>query len=185
MVDKRRQHCICLGGRTVSRAAQAALARCSVSLWSVVIRLICSANMASRSGSVSINIRLMRTWSICRCSIVNDCSGISVITPDVPIRRGEFQYSRQRRVPTEITVGRFINRTFGDAALERQNQVAGSDSSSARSSVARSCLESSTSFSTLLSFVNASAICSSSSNVEGDIWAFPTGDIKTIVGPLP
>ncbi len=67
------------------RIVQAALRLGSIALWTVVMRLICSVKILSLSGSVSINIRLMRIRSICICSAGKDCWGMSVTIFEDPI----------------------------------------------------------------------------------------------------
>ena len=73
---------------------QAALG--SIALWTEVMCLICSVNILSLSGSVSVNIRLIRMRSICICSAGKDCWGMSVTILENPILSMDIQYSGDR-----------------------------------------------------------------------------------------
>ena len=78
------------------RIVQAALRLGSIALWTVVMRLICSVNILSLSGSASVNIRLMRMRSICICSAGKVCWGMSVTIFQNPILPMDIQYSGDR-----------------------------------------------------------------------------------------
>jgi hypothetical protein len=61
---------------------------------------------------------LTRTWSICRCSAVNDCSGMSVTMPDVPI----LPCGRSIQLPPESASGDCCSRSIATCSSREAAQ---------------------------------------------------------------